>query len=328
MFPSGTKFPGRVLCVLLISASLSVQAQWHRADDAIMGTTIHVEVWSEDRNEGESLTRHILDEMRRIDNRMSPYKESSELSQLNRRASEAPVRISAELLELIQRALLLSRSTGGAFDITFAGAGHAYDYRTAQRPGDKRLKELKKSINYRNVKVDDVHSTIFYSGKGVRIDLGGIAKGYAVERSIQFLQRKGIRHALVSAGGDTRVLGDRRGRPWLVGVRHPRSDEKLVTRIPLVNEAVSTSGDYERFFEEDGVRYHHILNPETGDSAREVQSVTVIGPDATMTDGLSTSVFVLGTERGLALINGIDDYETIIVDNKGKLHYSQGLVSR
>ena len=156
------------------------------------------------------------------------------------------------------------------------------------------------------------------------IDLGGIAKGYAVDRSIELLARAGIRNALVSAGGDTRVMGKRREWPWQVGIRDPRKDG-IVSMIPLEDAAISTSGDYERFFEQDGVRYHHILNPGTGDSAREVHSASVIGMQATDTDALSTSVFVLGVNKGLALINRIPDTEAIIIDNRGLLHYSDGL---
>jgi thiamine biosynthesis lipoprotein len=158
----------------------------------------------------------------------------------------------------------------------------------------------------------------------VRIDLGGIAKGYAVDRSIALLRDAGTENALVSAGGDTRVIGKRWKHPWQVGIRDPRK-QGIMTMIPLEDAAISTSGDYERYFEQDGVRYHHILNPGTGDSAREVQSTSIIGQSATDTDALSTSVFVLGVAKGLDLINRTADTEAIIIDNKGLLHYSDGL---
>lgn len=290
-----------------------------------MGTTVRVELWHADRGKGEALIDEVLDELHRIDARMSPYKKTSELFALNGAAVGQPLSVSRELLTLVQRAQRLSVATDGAFDITFASAGFAYDFRTGRRPSARRLAVLQPRIDYRSVSIDGRVSTITLTKPGVKIDLGGIAKGYAVERSVALLRRHGVRHASVTAGGDTRVLGDRRGRPWIVGIRHPRSRNKLVTRLALVDEAISTSGDYERFFEENGVRYHHILNPATGDSARRVQSVTVIGPDATRTDGLSTSVFVLGAERGLALINRTAGYEAIVVDRHGELRYSQGL---
>ena len=153
----------------------------------------------------------------------------------------------------------------------------------------------------------------------------GIAKGYVIERGAAMLREHGIEYALLNAGGDTRVIGDRRGQPWIVGIRHPRVAGEVVTRVPIVDEAVSTSGDYERFFEENGRRYHHIINPTTGVPTQGILSVTVIGPDATMTDGLSTTVFVLGVEAGLEIIESMPEYEAIIVDNEGKLAYSSGL---
>lgn len=139
------------------------------------------------------------------------------------------------------------------------------------------------------------------------------------------LRERGVAHAIVTAGGDSRILGDRRGRPWTVGIRNPRRDDAVVTRIPLADEAISTSGDYERFFEADGVRHHHILRPGTGESPREVMSVTVIGPDATTTDALSTGVFVLGVKEGLALIETLEAYEAVIIDADGQMLYSNGL---
>jgi thiamine biosynthesis lipoprotein len=159
----------------------------------------------------------------------------------------------------------------------------------------------------------------------MRIDLGGIAKGWAVDRGVDILRELGIEHAMVNAGGDTRLLGDRRGKPWVVGIRDPRREGAVVARIPLQDEAISTSGDYERYFEEDGQRYHHILVPGTGKPADKVRSVTVIGPNATRTDGLTKTVFILGVERGMAFIRGLGDVEAVIVDRDGQTYYSAGL---
>jgi thiamine biosynthesis lipoprotein len=165
-----------------------------------------------------------------------------------------------------------------------------------------------------------------FSQAGVRIDLGGIAKGYSVDRGIEVLKSLGFTRAYVSAGGDSRIIGDRFGMPWMVGIRDPRKGEgTVITRIPLVDAAISTSGDYERYFEENGVRYHHIIDPHTGRSASKVRSATIIGPSATRTDGLSKTAFVLGPEKAMEIYNRIDDIDAIIVKLDGTVIYSKGI---
>jgi thiamine biosynthesis lipoprotein len=182
------------------------------------------------------------------------------------------------------------------------------------------------AVDYRHVVLDPAAKTVRFTMPGVRINVGGIAKGYTVQHASEILRKAGVEHAFLNAGGDTRVIGDRRGKPWVVGIRHPRLPEnEYYTKVPIVDEAISTAGDYERFFEEDGHRYHHIINPRTGKPTDGILTVTVIGPDGTMTDGLDTAIFVLGVEQGLELIKSYPDYETIIVDSSGKVFYSPGL---
>ena len=290
-----------------------------------MGTAINVELWHADAVRGRELIQAVMDEMHRIDELMSTYKPDSELSRVNAGAVTAPVAVSSELFRLIRRALEYSDITHGAFDITYASAGQYYDYRKGRKPDSKQLAQVLPAINYHNVKLDAAHLTVQFLKPGVRIDLGGIAKGYAVDRSIAILQTAGVRNALVSAGGDTRVIGKHWDHPWKVGIRDPRNREGIVSMIPLEDVAISTSGDYERYFEKDGVRYHHIINPLTGDSAREVHSTSIIGSNATDTDALSTSVFVMGVAKGLELINSLPDTEAVIIDNHGRMYYSDGL---
>jgi len=311
------------LIALLHCATAS--AGWQKEERDIMGTRIIVEVYHDDDARAQEAIAAVMAEMHHIDDAMSPYKADSELSLVNREAADHPVKISTELFNLLQRSLDFSRLTNGAFDITFASAGFLYDYRAHIRPDEKALSEAVTHINYHNIHLDPKAGTVAFAQHGVKIDLGGIAKGYAVDLGIALIQARGISNALVTAGGDTRVIGERWGRPWQIGVRDPRNREGIVAKIPLENVAVSTSGDYERFFEEGNVRYHHIINPKTGDSARELQSATLIGPDATTTDALSTSVFVLGVDKGLALVDRLDGIDAILVDSHGRLHYSAGL---
>ena len=161
-----------------------------------------------------------------------------------------------------------------------------------------------------------------FSHPGVSIDLGGIAKGYAVDRCVELLREQGVTQGMVAAGGDSRIIGDRMGRPWTVGVQNPRNEREMIALLPLEDTAVSTSGDYERYFEEDGVRYHHIINPSNGDSARDVRSVTILGPEGLFTDALSTAVFVLGLDKGLGLIDELPGIDAVVVDGAGNLRYS------
>ncbi len=312
-----------ILAILLLPAVAS--AGWLREEAAIMGTAITVELWHDNEASGRALIGQVFDEMHRIDALMSSYRADSELSRVNAAAARAPVAVSAELFRLVEHALSYSELTGGAFDITYASAGQHYDYRKSGKPDAQQLASSLPAIDYRHVKLDRTGNTISFTHPGVRIDLGGIAKGYAVDRSMAILGKAGVGSALISAGGDTLVTGKRWDQPWKVGIRDPRDSNGLVSVIPLEDAAISTSGDYERFFEQDGVRYHHILDPSTGKSAREVHSTSIIGTRATDTDALSTSVFVMGVKRGLELVNSIEDIEAIIIDNQGRLHYSNGL---
>ena len=290
-----------------------------------MGTEVSVYLWHEDDELGQELVDAVFDEAVRIDELMSTYKDSSRISELNRNAASEAVYAGAELVGLIERALDISVLTRGAFDITYDSVGQHYDFRERQRPDAETIAREKQRIDYRLVRVDRVASTVRFLQDGVRINLGGIAKGYVVERGVDILRRNGIENAIVTAGGDSRLLGDRRGRPFMIGIRDPRADDEIAIQVPLEEEAVSTSGDYERFFDEDGIRYHHIIQPSTGEPAGGVHSATVFGPDAVMTDALSTSVFVMGVDLGLRLIAGLPDYESIVIDAEGRIFYSHGL---
>ena len=290
-----------------------------------MGTEISVYLWHEDPAKGRAAVNAVFDEVQRINDLMSTYVEDSRISEINRHAADRPVVAGDELLDVISRSLDISILTLGAFDITYESVGQHYDFRARLRPDDKTITEELDRIDYRHIEIDRVAGTVRFSKQGVRINLGGIAKGYTVERGIELLRGQGIRNAIVTAGGDSRLLGDRRGKPWMVGVRDPRQEGGVAVTIPLQDEAISTSGDYERFFEEDGKRYHHIIEPATGRPASEVHSATVVGPDAVITDALSTSVFVMGVDKGLTLISTLPDYEGIVIDAEGRLFYSDGL---
>lgn len=313
-------------CVAGLLLATAARAEWlNRTVDGIMGTRIAVELWADDATRGNAAIAAVMAEMNRIDLAMSTYKPDSELSRLNARAARGPVRVSAELFDLLGTAMEYSRITGGAFDVTYASVGFMYDFRARQRPDSAAIGAALPAVNYRLVQLDRASRSVRYLRDGVRIDLGGIAKGYAVDRGIAILQARGIQHALVSAGGDSRVVGDRFGKPWVIGIRHPDRKDEVVTRIPLVDTAISTSGDYERYFDENGVRYHHILDPRTGQSASAVRSATVLADTATRTDGLSKTAFVLGADAAIAIFEKLGDVDAVIVTPDGKVHYTRGL---
>jgi thiamine biosynthesis lipoprotein len=322
------RFALAVATVLGFAFALCIRpaaAEWYERTEAVMGTEVRVELWADDAAAGDEAMTAVMNEMRHVDENMSPYKPESELSRLNARAAREAVPVSPELFNLVKRSLWFSRETGGAFDITFSSVGYLYDYRRYQRPSDAEIAAALPGINFHHLILDEQARTIRFARDGVRIDLGGIGKGHAVDRCIDLLKERGIAHAIVTAGGDSRVIGDRHGRPWNVGIRDPRNRGKVIALVPLADEAISTSGDYERYFVEKGVRYHHIINPKTGKSAKGIRSVTIVGPDATTTDGLSTSVFVMGVKDGMKLVKRMKGIEAVIVDDRGRTYYSAGL---
>ncbi len=325
-----------VLALSLCCLALPAWAEWYSGNESIMGTSVSVTLWAEEQALGEEAVAAVMAEMRRVDQTLSPYIETSELSRINQSAAQATVPISEEMVALIDKALYFSRITDGAFDISFASVGQFYDYRQQRQPSASEREENLRAVDYRRIQLDRAAKTLHFDHPQLKIDLGGIAKGYAVDRAIELLRLRGIEYATVSAGGDSRLLGDKRGKPWLIGIKNPRygsqnnpagaADEVAIV-LPLDNVAVSTSGDYERYFldSDSGERIHHILNPQTGKSAAGVASVTIIGPQGFDTDPMSTSVFVMGVAKGLHMVNGLPNFDAIIIDSAGKVHYSEGL---
>ena len=321
-----------ILLGILLGLCQPVWAGWHGDTQNIMGTVVNVTLWHDDDQKAEEAIAAVMAEMRRIDQQYSPFIPTSELSHVNDLAPKAsakhPLSISPELVSIIQRAEKYSRLSDGAFDITFASLARYYDYRKGLKPTDAQFNELVPQINYQFIHLDPVKNTVYFDHPKVYIDLGGIAKGFAVDKGAEILERYGITHANISAGGDSRILGDKLGKPWLVGIRNPRGEDKnaVAITLPLENCAISTSGDYERYFIDDkGERIHHIINPKTGKSANGLISVSVIGPRGFDTDPLTKTIFILGAEKGLGIINRLPGFDAVIITDTGKVLYSQGL---
>jgi thiamine biosynthesis lipoprotein len=319
----------RILLLPLLSVflySTALHAEWQSAEKTLRGTQISVELWSDAPEVGLEAIDAVFTEVERLDLMMNPWNAASELARINREAGKHTVTTTPEIVEVVERALYYSRLSEGAFDISFASVGQYYEYREGKSPNASQVAQAKQDIDFRAIRLNVDTRSISFDKPGLQIDLGGIAKGYAVDRAINILRSKGITSAVVAAGGDTRILGDLGNRPRTIGIRHPRKKDEFVVMIPLQNTAISTSGDYERFFIKDGVRVHHILDPDTGRSSKGAQSVSVLSSLGIDSDALSTTTFVLGLERGLALINSLPGVDAIIIDGQGKLHYSEELL--
>ena len=314
--------PGAFLMLVASAAN----AEWFKEKSAIMGTEITVEVWHDEKQKAQQCVDNVFKEMWRIDALMSPFKENSELTKVNNMAKDHAVVIGSELFELLKKSIKFSELSEGAFDITFSSIGYLYDYREGIQPTDEMINKNLTAVNYRHIQLNTEERSVRFKKQGVRIDLGGIAKGYAVDNAVEVLKRCATEYGLVTAGGDSRILGDKKGRPWMMGIQHPRKKNEVAVVLPLSNAAISTSGDYERYFIKDDQRIHHIINPGTGKSADKSWSATVIADDALTSDALSTTLFVLGAEKGLELINKLEGIDAVIIDASGNMHYSSGLL--
>lgn len=315
----------KILCALMIACPVS--AQWREYNHVAMTTPINLVFWELHEQKANLIAKQVFQKFDSIEQDMSRYIADSELSLVNQTAAKQSVLVSASLFEVLSAAMNISRLSEGAFDITFASVGYLYDYRQKLQPSESAIQSGIHSVNYRYVHLDPKYKSVSFEVEGVMLDLGGIAKGYAVDQGIGVLQDHAIKNAHLSAGGDMRLLGDKMGKPWIIGIRNPRVEGKQSLIMPLSDTAISTSGDYERFFINDtGERIHHILSPKTGKPVKGLQSVSVLAADATTSDGLSTAIFVLGLEKGLALVNRLNGIDAVLIDEQGKVHYSEGLI--
>lgn len=293
-----------------------------------MGTIVEITVASDDKKRANEAIDAGFREIKRLEQLMSTYIPDSNLSRINDSAGVSPVKADREVLYLIKKGIELGDLTNGAFNIAVGPLVKLWGIPDKREfiPSKKEIGLLLPVTDYHNIQIDEEKGEVFLKKKGMRIDLGGIAKGYAAERAIAILKEKGIDNAIVAVAGDVKAIGKRPdGKAWHIGVKHPREKEKLLRTVDLSDMAVSTSGDYERFFIKDGILYHHILDPRTGEPARRSQSATVVASEGIVADALSTGVFVLGPEMGMELIERMPDVEGIIVDSTGKVFVSSGM---
>jgi len=293
------------------------------------GIPVSLTVVAERESAADQALVAAFEELERLERLFSVYRPESEMSRLNAAAGRRPVTVSKETFALIEMGLMMNRMTEGGFHMGLGPAIALWDVLDHPRiPSQQKLNSLRPFIHDGAVRLDQSSSQVFLTKKGMRLDPGGIGKGYLSEQAKQVLLQHGIKGGLIAAAGDVVVFGQRPdGSPWKIGVQHPRHRKQLLTTLDLSDMAISTSGDYERFFMKDGVRYHHILDPQTLSPARLTRSVTILSPDGTRADALATGMFVLGPQRAFQLLLA-QNIQGIIIDSEGHLHASPTLLGK
>jgi len=291
----------------------------------VMGTELFVEVIGPDIQVLESALDAAVAEIVRIEDLMTDWR-ASPLMDLNAAAGKGPQLASEEILRIVRQSQEIHEYTEGAFDITYATVGRLWDFkkRPPVIPSPEAIAAALPFVDASKLKVDLAAGTLEIPA-GMSIGLGGIAQGYAADRMMQIIMDRGIRHAMVNVSGDLKVLGRKRGELWQIAIKHPRERDTMIALLPVSNTCVVTSGDYERFFDHEGRRYHHIIDPKTGYPSQGCISATVIAPEAAIADAFATALVVLGPERGLPLIEALPRIEALVVDLAGKVHATSGL---
>ena len=297
-----------------------------------MGAEVRIAAWTNDERKALAAFEAVFAEFDRLEAIMSVWREGSEAQRLNDAAGQHAVAIGHDMQRVLRDARQVSEWTGGKFDVTFGALSGLWKFDHDQDnavPDPAAVRARLPLVDYAALDVDDRAGTAFLRRSGMRVHLGGIGKGYAVDRGVEILRNRGIHDFMLQSGGDLYVSGTRGDRPWRVGIRHPRGPaDRTIATLDLTDGTFSTSGDYERFFVKDGRRYHHILDPDTGEPAAGCQSVTIVAESAAIADGLSTGVFILGPAAGMALIEKLPHVEGVIVTDAGAMLVSSGLKDR
>jgi FAD:protein FMN transferase len=320
-----------LLATCFSSAALAAPQLVKRSGTA-MGTAVGIQVLTDDEPGADRAIAAAFDEINRLEALMTTWKDDSEVSRINAAAGDHPVAVSDETLEVIEMAQRASELSSGAFDITFYALHGLWKFdedMEKKLPDRAEVLRRLKLVDYRQVKVDHAKKTVFLTKKGMGIGLGGIAKGYAVDRAVGVLKRAGFDNAIVQAGGDLMCSGSKNGGPWTAGIRDPRGGmNDVFATLQLIDHAFSTAGDYERYYFIGNKRYHHIIDPKTGFPATRSRSVTIYAPTALLADALDDAVFIMGWKKGLEMIESVEGVGAVVVDDHGKVHVSKRMAGK
>lgn len=313
----------KILFLLLISCGFTSNSQiLRKRTTLLMGGRFDITIVAKDSLSAEQNIDIVIAEITRIENLISDWKPTSQVSEVNQNAGIRPVKVDREVFELTQRAIRFSEITNGGFDISFAAMDRIwkFDGSMTEMPSAEAIKKSVEKVGYKNIVLDSIQSTIFLKLKGMKIGFGALGEGYATDKCRKMMLDKGIQAGIINGSGDMSTWGKQpNGKAWNIGITNPFDPEKLLAVIPLKQEAVTTSGSYEKFVAFDGKRYSHIINPATGMPATGLCSATVLGPNAETANGLSTSLMVLGKTAGLNLLKKFPDYSCLMITDDGKV---------
>jgi thiamine biosynthesis lipoprotein len=316
-------------CLFLFLGTLTAFSQiTHKKKYALLGSPFEITVVAKDTVEGNFYVNSAVNEVKRIENLISDWIPTTQISQVNQNAGIVPIKVNNEVFELVERAIKISKLTDGAFDISYASMDKIwkFDGSMKEMPSPEAIKKSVERIGYEKIILDTKNKTIFLKDAGMKLGLGGIGQGYIADKVKEVLQTKGCAAGIVNVSGDINTWGSQiDGKPWTVGIVNPVNKNKVFATFPLVDSAVETSGSYEKYVTFNNIRYSHIIDPRTGYPATGVVSVSVFAKQTEIADALATGVFVLGVEVGLNLINQLKGIECIIVDDKGKIFTSKGI---
>jgi thiamine biosynthesis lipoprotein len=302
--------------MLRSDTSLSVQRFPFRA----MGSACEVVLASCSDKDAQRLSQMAISEVIRIERKYSRYTPDSVVSHVNQQAGVAPVACDDETWALLQYAAKLHEQSGGMFDITSGVLRQAWNFQLAVLPAQEKVTAVLAKVGWHKVLLQN--QSVFLPDIGMEIDLGGFGKEYAADRAAQVLQAQGVKSGHVNLAGDMRFLGPKpTGEPWMIGIQDPRHSSQVIATLPMMQGGLATSGDYERYFELDGQRYCHVINPLTGWPVTYWRSVSVTAP-ATVVAGCTSTMAMLMEERGLAFLQATG-FDFLAIDDTGKVHMRQ-----